>query len=125
MLWTKRGRLTISQISDWRKKPRNADFRDEYALSNMRYLFKEMEEEIKTKSERKHLLLLHGYQELSFCYLTVPHGTLNRHLAWSPNLLKVAHVATPERAKEEGPTDSPEPEALENLRRMMRDNDHD
>jgi hypothetical protein len=123
VIWTKRGRLTISQVDDWRKKPRDADFRGNYGMSNTRYLFQEMNEEALSRTEKRHLLLLHGYQDLSFSYLTVPHASSNRHLAWSHNLLMAPHIATPERAKEEGPTDSPEPEALENLHRIIRDTD--
>jgi hypothetical protein len=121
VVWTKRGRLTISQVEDWRKKPRNADFRDSYAISNMPFLFQEMNEEVQARSGRKHLLLLHGYQELNFSYLTVPHAALNFHLARTANLMLMPHLATPERAKEEGPTEGPEPEALEHIKRIIRD----
>ena len=94
-------------------------------MSNMAYLFKEMNDAARDRAERKHLLLLHGYHELTFSYLTVPHGKFNHHLAKSANLMLIPHIATPERAKEEGPTDSPDPEALENLRRIIRDSSND
>jgi hypothetical protein len=124
VVWTKRGRLTISQVEDWWKKPRGADFRDDYSMSNMAYLFKEMND-AQNRAERKHLLLLHGYQELTFSYLTAPHAKFNYHLAKSANLMLMPHIATPERTKEEGPTDSPDPEALDNLHRIIRDSSSD
>ena len=121
VVWTKRGRLTISQIDDAERKPRCADFRNNYAVSNQAYLFPYMNEEVQSKAERKHILLVHGYQELTFSHLTIPHAQFNRHLAISPNLMTIPHIATPARAKEEGPTQAPDPEATDNLLRIIRD----
>jgi hypothetical protein len=122
---TARGKLTINQVEDWRKKPREAEFRSNYGISNMPYLFSQMNDEIKANLDRKHLLLLHGYQELNFCYLTVPHAQQNVHLARSTNLMIIPHVVTPERAEEEGPKETPDPVALENLLKLIRDADDD
>ena len=126
VVWTKRGRLTINQVEDWKKKPREAEFRSNYSMTNIGYLFKFMTDEDKSRKERKHILLLHGYQELNFCHLTVPHALQNYHLARSPNLMLMPHVIVKdERPREEGPTDSPDPEALEELRRIIRDSSDD
>jgi hypothetical protein len=125
VVWTKRGRLTISQIEDADRKPRGADFRHNYAVSNQPFLFKYMNDEANNKAERKHILLVHGYQELTFSHLAIPHAQFNRYIAVSSNLMAVPHIATPERAKEEGPTQAPDPEATENLLRIIRDTSHD
>jgi hypothetical protein len=125
VVWTQRGRLTISQVPDAEKKPRSAEFRDNYAMSNQPFLFSFMQEEIEDAFGRRHILLIHGYQELTFSHLTIPHASANRHIAISANLMTVPHVATPEPAKEEGPTQAPEPEATENLRRIIRDTSND
>jgi hypothetical protein len=125
VVWTKRGRLTVSQVQDADKKPRSADFRDKYAMSNQPFLFKFMQEEIEDASGRRHILLIHGYQELTFSHLTIPHAHANRHIAVSPNLMLIPHVATAEPAKEEGPVQAPDPEATENLRRIIRDSADD
>jgi hypothetical protein len=112
-------------VPDAKKKPRSSEFRDNYAISNQPFLFKYMQEEIEDASGRRHILLIHGYQELTFSHLTIPHAIANRHIAISPNLMIVPHVATPAAAKDEGPTQAPEPEATENLRRIIRDANDD
>ena len=121
VIWTRRGRLTINQVEDWKKKPREAEFRSNYGMSNTPYLFLYMNDEEKAKKDRKHLLLLHGYQDLNFCYVTVPAAQHNLHLANSGNLLSAPHIVTRDPDKEEGPSDSPDPEALDHLRRIIRD----
>ena len=125
VVWTKRARLTISQIEDAEKKPRGADFRDNYAVSNQPFLFQYMNDEAQNKAERKHILLIHGYQELMFSHLAIPHAQFNRYIAATPTLMAIPHIATPERAKEEGPTQAPDPEATENLLRIIRDTSDD
>jgi hypothetical protein len=125
VVWTRRARLTISQLEDPDRRPRGADFRDNYATSNQPFLFQHMNDEAKDHLERKHILLIHGYQELTFSYLTIPHSQYNRHIAKSPNLMTVPHIATPERVKEEGPTQAPAPEATEHLLRIIWDTSDD
>ncbi len=125
VIWTRRGRLTISQVDDAERKPRSAEFRDNYAMSNQPYLFKFMEDEVKDKSRRRHIFLIHGYQQLAFVHLTIPHATADHHIAASPNLMTIPHIAAPEPPKDEGPMQPPDPEATENLRRIIRDTSDD
>ena len=121
VVWTPNGRLTISQVEDHAVKPRPAVFRENYALSNTPFLFEAMNEEAQ-RNERKHLLLVHGYQELTFAHVVVPHRSKSRHIAYTPNLMGLPHVVADDLPKEEGPTESPTPEAIENLLRLVRDN---
>jgi hypothetical protein len=125
VVWTRRGRLTISQVEDAERKPRGAEFRDNYAETNQKYLFKYMNDEREAKAAKKHILLIHGYHDLTFSFLTIPHAKANYHIAKSPNLMTIPHIAAPVPAKEEGPTQAPDPEATENLRRIIRDANDD
>jgi hypothetical protein len=118
---SRRARITINQVHSPNKKPRKAVFRDAFGTPNMEYLWPEWNAEEKDK-KKKHLLILHGYQDLEFANLAVPNPTVNKLIWWSDNLLKVPHAATV-RGEEEGPADSPEPEAIENLIRLVRDNE--
>jgi hypothetical protein len=122
VLRTSRAKLTVSQVEDGAKKPRHAVFRQNYGISNKRYLFDFMNKEMEDARALRHLLLLHGYQRLDFAYLAVPDARRKKHIARSTNLLLLPHVATDE-TKEEGPTESPEPEAIERLLRVIRDTD--
>lgn len=121
VIWTARAKLTVSQIPDPEKKPRQAIFRDNYGLGNMRFLFDFMNEEAKLRNEAKHILLIHGYQSLAFAHLTYPHPDRNEHVYSSDNLMKMVHAVPDDLAKEEGPTESPDPEAMEFLDRALRD----
>jgi hypothetical protein len=67
------------------------------------------------------LHILHGYQGLDFVHLTYPHPTDNRHVWQSSNLMKLPHDITSDLAPAEGPSESPDPIALENLQRHLRD----
>lgn len=119
---TRRAKLTISQVEDGTKKPRYAQFRENYGMSNVPYLFDYMNREIENDRDLRHLLLLHGYQSLEFAFLAAPHAEQERHIARSSNLMLMPHVVVDE-AREEGPTDSPDPEALDQLYRAIRDAD--
>lgn len=121
VIWTARARLTISQVVDADIKPRHAYFRDNYAMTNHRYLFDFMNEELDNRKERKHLLLMHGYKDLTFAHLAVPHAKKNQIIAKSPNLANLPHSIADDLPQPEGPTDSPDPEALDAIRKYLRD----
>lgn len=120
VLRTARAKLTISQVEDGTRKPRDAVFRENYGMANKPYLFDFMNEEMRASEEARHLLLLHGYQALDFVYLAVPHAQNKRHIAQSLNLMLSPHVVASE-APEEGPRDSPDLETIDQLLRTVRD----
>jgi hypothetical protein len=113
--------MTINQVDDAKKKPRHAVFRDHYGLPNMAYLFDYMNEEISQDKTRKHVLLLHGYQQLSFSHLAVPNPITSRLIWWSDNLLNLPHEVSAPKAPEEGPDESPDPQTIDEIIRAVRD----
>ena len=130
VMLTKRARITTSQVEDARKRPRRAIFRENYAELNESSLFPEDNETLARKREeatrdreRRLLHILHGYQDLEFAHLTYPHPEKNRHIYRTANLLRLPHEITNTLPRSEGPEESPNPEALENLERHLRDND--
>jgi hypothetical protein len=130
VMLTPRSRITTSQIDDPRKRPRRAVFRANYAELNDKFLFDYMNaaaerqaEEAKRDGERRLIHILHGYQELQFVHLAYPHPGRNGHIYRSSNLLKMPHEVTSDLPPEEGPADSPNPEALDKLNRHLREDD--
>lgn len=120
---TKRARITINQIVAPEKKPRPAKFRDNYGLSNMEYLWPEWNDEARAADDLKHLVLLHGYQELVFAKIALPHPTKRELIESTDNLMHLLHEVPDEQnePREEGPAESPEPESIDNLLRFIRD----
>ncbi len=123
VIHTKRAKLTTNQIKDPSKKPRRAEFRENYAEDNATYLFPEFVPKFDIKGKRL-LHILHGYQHLNFIHLAYPHPDENRHLFSSINLLKVPHEMPRDAdlAPAEGPTETPDPETIENIERHLKDN---
>jgi hypothetical protein len=115
-------KITISQVEYPHKKPRSAKFRDDLAVPNTPYLFKDWNEERERDDSKKHILLLHGYSDLRFSNLAMPHPQQNKLIWWTDNLLKLPHEATTvTRAKGEGPTESPDAELVEEVIKTVRD----
>ncbi len=121
---SRRARITTSQVSDPTKRPRKADFRDNYAEDNMEPLFDYMKPSVPVGGVRL-IHILHGYQNLNFIHLTYPHPTENRHVFRSENLLRLPHevIVDQDLPRAEGPTESPDPEMIENIQRHLRDNE--
>jgi hypothetical protein len=115
--------ITINQVDCPHKKPRWASFRDKFGVPNTEYLFSEWNEERRRESARKHVLLLHGYGQLRFSNLAVPHPTENKLIWWTDDLLKSPHEvdAGATDTKGEGPTDSPDAELVEEIVKTARD----
>jgi hypothetical protein len=130
VMLTKRARITVNQVEDPRKKPRRAVFRNNYAELNEHSLFDELDEELKRAREeaekdsaRRLLHILHGYQELDFAHIAYPHPDRNRHIYRSPNLMKMPHEIPLDLPPAEGPSESPNPETLENIERHLREDE--
>jgi hypothetical protein len=123
---TPNARVTINQVQDPDRRPRDADFRSNYAISNEQSLFEEDNRRAEAENNLKHILLLHGYQTLTFAHLALPSATGPRHLYRTPNLFDRPHEETGPVGpgpNDEGPLDSPDPGALEHIARTIADND--
>lgn len=66
-------RITISQVADPSKQPRNVHFRENARLFNTPFLFEEMDEE-RVITGRPSFLLVHGHQDLNFLHFGFPHA---------------------------------------------------
>lgn len=119
---TPRAIITINQV-DAKKKPRRAVFRQNMGLPNCEYLFAEWNEELRQEAGRKHILVLHGYQTLSLAHIAVPNPITSSLMWWSDNLLKLPHEVEATEAVEEGPRESPDPQAIEDIIRAVRDSE--
>lgn len=113
--------VTINQIEAAGKKPRKAVFRNSLGIPNTRFLFDDWNREIAERDGLAHTLILHGYRDLTFAHLAVPNPAANALIEWTDNLLDLPHAASDTEAQEEGPSQSPEPEGIENLLRKIRD----
>jgi len=118
---TRRALITINQVASINAPPRNAIFRSNFGVPNGEYLFPEWNAEAKQESERKHLLVLHGYHDLNFAAVAMPHPTRHRLIARTDNLLDLAAGDFGHHPPPEGPTDSPDLEAIEHVVRIVRD----
>ena len=89
--------LSISQIASSKKQPRNVVFRENARLNNAPcFDFEQFVEERKVKG-LPHFLMIHGYQNLNFAHLAVPHAVHGQ--GWihkSSNLMKMPHTVAQE-----------------------------
>lgn len=97
--------LSISQVADAAKQPRNVVFRRNSRLTNEPFLdLPEFDEERRVRG-LPGLLLVHGHQELNFVHLAVLHALHHRdYIFRTPNLMERAHVVS------SGPPGAPPPE---------------
>lgn len=71
--------VTVSQVSSPRAFPRDADFRNNLRLSNQPGLpFAELEADA-VPDDKPHLVITHGYKQLDFICIGVPH---DKHRTW-------------------------------------------
>ncbi|GAV34791.1 hypothetical protein ROTAS13_02461 [Roseomonas sp. TAS13] len=125
VLHSPRSRITVNQVSEPSSKPRHAKFRENFGLNNTRYLWPEWNDEAERSDRLRHLLILHGYQDLNFVNIGFPHPTKDRLLYRTENFVDMPQVigGTDERDdKREGPTEAPDLEPLEDLEKFLRDN---
>ncbi len=120
---SRRSRITISQVEDLNKKPRRALFRNKYSIPNAPYLFESMNQEFRDDCDLRLIHILHGYQTLNFAHLTIPSPEKNEHVYSTFNLMNMPHAVPSDLPPPEGPSESPEPEALENLMRRIKDDE--
>jgi hypothetical protein len=118
---TARGKLTISQVPE-AKAPRKALFRDKYQRTNTPFLFEEMARAVEADQSKKHILLLHGYRALTFAHLALPHRLKDEPIFMTDNLVDLPYVRSASE-QPEGPSHSPDPEAVDNVIKVIFDND--
>lgn len=84
--------MSVSQIANPSKQPRNVVFRENGRINNEPFFdLDEFRDEAKVKG-LPHFLLIHGYQELTFAHLAVPHALLRRDYIYrTPNLMSIPH----------------------------------
>lgn len=95
--------LSISQLPLPTDVPRHARFRQNRILSNAPFLDLDGFEDESKISGLPHLILSHGYQDLSFAYIGVLHPEAER-FGWiyrTPNLLNQIHVVETDVPAEE------------------------
>lgn len=95
--------LTISQVSDPRKQPRDVLFRANKRLDNRGWLEGFRDPQEAETLGLPHILLVHGHQSLNFAHLGVPNEDHSEGYIWrSPNLMQMPHeVTSPEPPPEE------------------------
>jgi hypothetical protein len=130
VMYSDSARVTIGQVEDPSKKPRRARHRENYSGLNEILLFPEMNverekliREAEQAGARSLLHILHGYRDLAFVHVAYPHPERNEHIYLGPNLLRLPHELSgdPGLLPPEGPSDSPKPEVIDNIRRFIRD----
>lgn len=97
--------LSVSQVADAAKQPRNVVFRRNSRLTNEPFLdLPEFDDERQVRG-MPGLLLVHGHQELNFAHVAVPHALHHRDYIYrTPNLMEMAHAIP------SAPPDAPPPE---------------
>lgn len=89
-IFTPEAVVTINQLPDPITTPRSANFRSNHRFNNQYFLdLPQFKNEI-VDEDRPHLIIAHGYQELSFAQICVPHpdADCNYWLYRTPNLMR-------------------------------------
>lgn len=89
--------ITISQVADPVKQPRNVLFRQNKRLANEPFLDLPGFEDDHVLAGEPHILLTHGHQNLNFAHLCIPDPVHGRDYRYrTANLMGVPHVVEPE-----------------------------
>lgn len=105
--------ITVSQLQQVSQFPRHASFRNNQRLNNislqMPLFANEIEDDLSSVRGRPHLILGHGYQNLNFACIYVPHSH-KKHWNWrTANLLNLPHAVSSDLPPIEGIKDVVEP----------------
>ena len=116
--------LTISQVENPRRQPREARFRRNKALASQITMREIIQDEEVTQTP--HILLLHGYQDLNFAYLAIPDPDHRRGYQYrTANLCLMPHEIS--SAPDEAPVEQTDIDLVmsikEEIDRMRRDGD--
>jgi len=117
--------MSISQLPNPTNVPRHAFFRHNRALNNAPFLnFPEFDNELQITG-LPHLILAHGYQNLSFAYVGLPHWSNAEWIYRTPNLLKTPHLVVSDESKVEASDVEAVVTLRDELSRWARDNAND
>jgi hypothetical protein len=84
--------LSISQVSNSGKQPRNVAFRENKRLNNQPFFDLDEFKDERTVHGLPHFILIHGHQDLTFAHLGVPHSEFRRDWIYkTPNLMNLPH----------------------------------
>jgi hypothetical protein len=88
--------ITISQVADASKQPRDVAFRANKRLNGQAWLrYLPQPEEEKLSGGEPHVLLIHGYQDLNFAHLGIPKDEHHKGYHYrTPNLMMMPHIVT-------------------------------
>jgi hypothetical protein len=120
--------MTVCQVKRHKKVPRPAAYRTNNILNNSPFL--DLDPSFEQENEIRglpHLILVHGYHNLDFIHLGLPHPNAGRagYIYQSQNLLLMPHVIASDLPVPEAPDANPEIELLkEQLKKWRRDNEH-
>lgn len=92
--------LSISQVPRANAVPRDAMFRNNAAFNNQ-LLLPGFEEDNQVYG-LPHLILTHGYQDLTFAHIGLAHPTQRSWLSHTPNLMQMPHPVSSSLPAEEG-----------------------
>lgn len=84
--------LSISQVANPGRQPRNVVFRENGRLNNEPFFDLEEFREEGEVHGLPHFILIHGHQDLTFAHIGVPHSVYRRDWIYkTPNLLNLPH----------------------------------
>jgi len=84
--------LSISQVSNPNKQPRNVVFRENKRLNNEPFFVLDELNDVREVGGLPHFLLVYGHQELKFAHLGAPHSTHQRDWIYrTGNLMLMPH----------------------------------
>jgi hypothetical protein len=88
--------ITISQVADPAKQPRDVAFRANKRLNGQGWLNGlPQPDDQRLTSGTPHILLLHGHQQLNYAHLGIPHEEQNKGYHYrTPNLMLMPHLVT-------------------------------
>ena len=114
--------LSISQIANPKQQPRDVVFRENARLQNNQFLFPWMTGPHEV-SGLPHFLLTHGYQQLTFAHIAIPHAEHGRgYLYTTPNLLMMPHEVTGDEPAPEFTDEAAIITLKEEIEKWQRDN---
>ena len=118
--------LSISQVADRKAQPRDVVFRQNARLNNEPYLALEEFDDTRAIAGLPSFLFVHGYQELAFAHLGVPHSNHRRaYIYQTSNLMDLPHEIT----SDVPPVEETDTEAVmslkEEIEKWRRDNGYE
>ncbi|MCK2056637.1 hypothetical protein [Methylobacterium sp. 37f] len=116
--------VTVSQLADPTKQPRNVVFREHGRITNAPFFDLKEFDDTRAVQGVPHFLLIHGHQTLEFAHLAVPHAIHHRDWIYrTPNLMNLPHIV----AESVPQTEATEFDAAivlkEEIEKWRRDND--